>query len=686
MSAPDNPLLTQSSLPYQLPPFSRIKPEHFLPAFQIGAAEQLAQLAEIVSNTDPATFENVLIPLETAGTTLTRTVQVFYNLISSMATPVLQWVEGQLSPRLTAHQDEIYLNRALFERLSTVYATRNDAGLRAEQIRLVERYYSDFSRAGASLGADDAEILKAYNQQLAVLSTRFHQNLQAATEAAAVIVDDPAQCDGLSADDIAAAAAAADERGHHGKYLLTLILPTGQPILPRLNNRELRRRVHEASTSRASSGEHNNGPIAIEMAVLRAKRAALLGFSTHADYVAADGTASTSAKVDALLSQLVPPAVGNARAEAAILAELAAADGVEIAAWDWLYYSEKVRAVRFELDTEALRPYFELNAVLQKGVFFAAQALYGISFEPREDLAGYHDDVRVFEVKNESGEPLGLFLGDFFARETKRGGAWMNSLVDQSAITGLAPVIVNNLNITKPATGEPALLTIAEVKTLFHEFGHALHGLFSDVGYPRLSGTSVPRDFVEFPSQVNEMWQFWPEVLQNYARHVVTGEALDHAVIDRIRAAELWGEGFATAEYLGATLLDQAWHRITTDTVIENAQQFEAEALENAGLAMDMVPPRYRTTYFQHIFSGGYAAGYYAYIWAEILDAETVEWFKAHGGMTRANGDKFRSELLSVGGSRDPMAAVRSLLGREPEILPLLRRRGLMAKQPLTSP
>ncbi len=672
-----NPLLEESTLPYSLPAFSKVLPEHFLPAFEAGAAQELSQIENIVQDPESATFENTILELEQSGPILNRTIKLFHNLISSLAGPELREIEAVLSPKLTAHHDEIQLNPALFQRVRAVHEQRAQLCPDAESIRLVERYYLDFLRSGAALNEEQATELKDLNRRLSVLSTSFHQNLQADTEARAVIVDTAAELAGLSSQDVEAAAQAATDRGHDGKYLLTLILPTGQPILPRLDDRQLRQRVHQASVGRAGEGTYNNGPIAIEMAQLRARRANLLGYATHADYIAADGTAKTLANIDVLLTQLVAPAVANANKEAEVLREFAAKDGVELAAWDWLYYSEKVRAARFAVDTEALRPYFELNRVLQDGVFFAAEAVYGVTFQPREDLVGYHPDVRVFEVMDSDGHPLGLFLGDFFARETKRGGAWMNSLVDQSKLLNRRPIILNTLNVTKPVPGEAALLTLDEVGTLFHEFGHALHGLFSDVGYPRFSGTSVPRDFVEFPSQVNEMWQFWPEVVANYAQHTQTGEPLAAEIVQKVIDAQLWGEGFSTTEYLGATLLDQAWHRITVDTEISDAQEFEEQALRAAGLELELVPPRYRSTYFQHIFSGGYSAGYYSYIWAEVLDADTVDWFKSHGGMTRANGDTFREKLLSVGGSVDAMEAVVSILGRQPVIQPLLIRRGL---------
>jgi peptidyl-dipeptidase Dcp len=448
-------------------------------------------------------------------------------------------------------------------------------------------------------------------------------------------------------------------------------------VLTKLRNRDLRRRVFEASVARASSGEHDNRPVAVRIAQLRAERARLLGFDTHADLVLADSTARTTAAVDAMLGSMVPASVANAAAEAAVLAEAAALDGVEVAAWDWAFYSEHVRAERYAVDTTALRPYFELDRVLVDGVFHAAELLYGFRFTARPDLHGYHPDVRVWQVSDADGTEVGLYLGDFFAREGKRGGAWMSSFVRQSRLLGTRPVVVNNLNVSRAPAGQPTLLTLDEVNTLFHEFGHALHGLSSAVTYPRFSGTAVPRDFVEFPSQVNEMWALWPQVLGNYARHVETGEPLPSAVVEAIDAAALWGEGFGTLEYLAATLLDQAWHRLPPGAEINDPIAFEREALEKAGVASDLVPPRYRTTYFQHIFAGGYAAGYYSYIWSEVLDADTVEWFKENGGLRRENGDVFRSRLLSVGGSVDPLAAFRAVRGRAADPGPLLRRRGL---------
>jgi len=674
---PANPLSAPSTLPFELPPFADITLEHCRAALLAGMAEQRAEVEAIV--TDPAApgFENTVVALERSGELLHRAQAVFYNMSATLADDALRAVEREVSPLSAAHYDAIRLDPRLFARIDAVHAGRHDAGLDDESLRLVERYHLDFVLAGAQLDEAGREQLRDLNRQLSELSTTFGQNLQQATEAAGVLVTDVAQLDGLSAEEIAGAEQAARDRGHESGWLLTLRLPSGQPQMAKLRDRGLRERLHTASVTRASAGEHDNGPVAVQLAHLRAVSARLLGFDTHADLIAADQTAKTSAAVDALLATLVPPSVANAGKEAAVLAELAARDGIELAAWDWAFYSERVRAERYAVDTAALRPWFELDRVLVDGVFHAARLLYGFTFTARPDLVGYHPDVRVWEVSDASGAEVGLYLGDFSARDGKRGGAWMSSFVSQSELLGTRPVVYNNLNVTRAAPGQPTLLTLDEVTTLFHEFGHALHGLSSAVTYPRFSGTSVPRDFVEFPSQVNEMWALWPEVLAHYARHVETGEPLPQGDVDAIEAASLWGEGFGTLEYLGATLLDQAWHRITPDTVIDDPLEFERQALEAAGVASALVPPRYRTTYFQHVFAGGYSAGYYSYIWSEVLDADTVEWFRENGGLSRANGDVFRGRLLSKGGSVDPLGAFRAVRGRDADPGPLLRRRGL---------
>jgi peptidyl-dipeptidase Dcp len=676
--AADNPLFEPSSLPLQLPPFAVITLEHCREAVLAGMAEQRAEVAGIVGSPEPPTFENTVVALERSGRLLRRSAAVFHNLVSSTATDRLREIERELAPLESAHSDALRLDPALFARIDAVHAGRHEAGLDPEALRLVERYHLDFVLSGARLDDAGRARLSELNRELSELSTTFGQNLQLATKAAAVVVADPAELGGLSDEEVAAAARAAADRGTQG-FLLPLLLPTGQPLLAKLRDRGLRRRVFEASVGRAADGEHDNRPVAVRIARLRAERARLLGFATHADLVLADQTAGSTAAVDAMLGSMVGPSLANARAEAAALAEVAARDGVrELAPWDWAFYSERVRAERYAVDTAALRPWFELDRVLVDGVFAAAERLYGYRFTPRPELAGHHPDVRVWEVVDGAGEIVALYLGDYFAREGKRGGAWMSSFVTQSRLLGSRPVVVNTLNVTRGADGQPTLLTLDEVNTLFHEFGHALHGLSSAVTYPRFAGTSVPRDFVEFPSQVNEMWALWPEVLSSYARHVDTGEPLPAAVVGAIEAARLWGEGFATLEYLAATLLDQAWHRITPETDVGDPVEFERTALEAAGVAYDLVPPRYRTTYFQHVFAGGYAAGYYSYIWSEVLDADTVEWFRENGGLRRDNGDVFRERLLSVGGSVDPLEAFRAVRGRDADLTPLLRRRGLV--------
>ncbi|WP_051476845.1 M3 family metallopeptidase [Arthrobacter sp. Br18] len=666
-----NPFLTQSTLPYQLPPFENILDEHYLPAFNAGFAEHLEEIGAITANAEAATFDNTVLAFEQAGEVLDRVAGAFYNRSSAHATPAIQDLETEIAPRYAAHQDNIFLNRDLFQRLTSVSVE----GLDAEAERLVDEYRRSFIRAGAMLDDGAQKRLRELNTELSGLSTDYQQRLLKDTNASALLLDSAGELDGLSPDDISAAAGAADSAGHPGKYLVTLILPTAQPALENLTNRDVRRRLHEASVTRGfKPGDTNTLELASRMATLRAERAALLGFDNHAAAATDNQTARSLDAIMDRMHELAVPALRNARAEAT---ELEAEAGHGIEAWDWDFYSAKVRQRKYDVDLAALRPYFELERVLQDGIFYAANRLYGLTFTERSDLTGYHPEVRVWEVFEEDGSGLGLFLGDYYTRDTKNGGAWMNSLVEQSALNGTRAVVVNNLNIPKPAQGEPTLLTFDQVTTAFHEFGHALHGLFSDVTYPTFSGTSVPRDFVEYPSQVNEMWILWPDIVENYARHYQTGEPLPRETIERIVSARTWGEGFETTAYLGATLLDLAWHSIPAGTIVEDPLAFEEQALRDAGLDYAPIPPRYRTGYFKHIFAGGYAASYYAYIWSEVLDADTVEWFKSSGGLSRANGGHFRRELLSKGNSIDPLQAFRNFRGRDAEIAPLLKRRGL---------
>ncbi|TDP96649.1 M3 family metallopeptidase [Labedaea rhizosphaerae] len=676
----DNPFAAPSELPFGLPPFDRIQVEHYLPAVEAGLAEQAAEVRTIADDPAPATFDNTIVALERSGRLLDRVLFVLYNLASSDTTPQLQRIQAEIAPKIAAHRDAILLDQALFGRIKDLFERRDDLGLDAESGYLLERYHTDFLRSGAALDEAARDRLRELNQELSSLSTAFQEKLLAESNDLAVVVDDESELDGLSPDAIASAAEAATARGLSGKYLLTLILPSSQPALASLTNRSVRERVYKASVARGARGNENDtSSTLIRIAALRARKAAVLGHPHHASYVIADETAGSAEAALALLERLAPVAVANARVEAEELQRLLEQDvpGATLEAWDWAFYAERVRRERFAVDSAQLREYFELDRVLHDGVFFAATKLYGLTFTERTDLPVYHEGVRVFEVSDEDGSPIGLFLGDYHTRDAKRGGAWMNSYSDQSSLLGTLPVVVNNLNIPKPPAGEPTLMTFDEVTTAFHEFGHALHGLLSDVKYPKFTGTSVPRDFVEFPSQVNEMWMLWPEVLANYARHYKTGEPLPAELVEKLQASTQYGEGFATTEYLAAALLDQAWHRLGTEDVVEDVAQFEAAALEKAGVAVAAIPPRYRSTYFAHIFSGGYAAGYYSYIWSEVLDADTVEWFRANGGLRRENGDAFRRGLLSRGGSVPAMDAFRDVVGRDPEIGPLLQRRGL---------
>ena len=685
MTTPPNPFLEPSTLPYGMPPFAEIREEHFRPAFEAGIAEHLAEVRAIAGSTEPPTFENTLVALERSGRILDRVGHVFFTLTSSDSSPSTRELEAEIAPELAAHEDAIRLDSALYARIRAVHDARHDSGLDAESVYLVERYLAEFTIAGAGLDDDAKGLLRDLNRRLSVLTTRFESNLLEDTNDLAVVVDDVAELDGLGQGAIAAAAQAAADRGLEGKHLITLVLPTGHPYLSQLTDRGLRQRILEASLARGSRGNaHDNRPLVLEITRLRAERAALLGFPSHAAAVTADQTARTPEAVADMLGRLAPAAARNARAEAVELQrvidrtqEERGEPSFELAAWDWAFYSEKVRTERYDVDTERMRPYLEADRVLRDGVFRAATELYGVTFTERDDIVAYHPDARVFEVRDEDGSPVGLYVLDLHTRDSKRGGAWMNPLISQSALLDTPTVVLNNLNVPKPPAGQPTLLSYDETNTLFHEFGHALHGLFARVTYPRFAGTNVFRDFVEFPSQVNEMWMLWPEILGSYAVHHETGEPMPAELVAAVQASSAFNEGFLTSEYLGAALLDQAWHRIGVDDRIEDVDAFQAEALAAVGLDVPAVLPRYASSYFQHTFAGGYDAGYYSYIWSEVLDADTVEWFHENGGLTRANGDRFRSRLLGVGGSKDPLEAYRDFRGRDAVIEPLLERRGL---------
>jgi peptidyl-dipeptidase Dcp len=682
----DNPFASASTLPYGLPDHTRIREEHYRPALLAGMAQHRAELEAIATDPAEPTVENTLVALERAGRLLHRAATSFYNQASSDSTPGLDAVEEGVAPLMAEHHDATYLDARLFDRLEALHAAAEEGRLDLEPDTawLLHRTRTAFVRSGVRLDAAAQDRLRALNAEITSLETTFGRDLLAATNAAAVLVTDEDELDGMPDDARAAAALAAKERGHDDGWLVELQLPTRQAPLAMLRDRGLRERIFRASATRGGSdGPHDTRPTILRLVRLRAERAQLLGFEHHAAYVAADATAGSAQAVADILERLAPVAVANARAEAADLEAALVEDhpGATLQPWDWAFYAEQVRKERRSLDDAVLRPYLELERVLADGVFRAANELYGLTFAERHDLVGYHPDVRVFEVFDRDGSGLGLFLGDFWTRESKRGGAWMNNLVDQSTLLDEPPVVVNNLNIPKPPEGQPTLLTWDEVITAFHEFGHALHGLFSDVRYPSQSGTEVPRDFVEFPSQVNEMWAWDPSIVRAFALHHETGEPMPSEWVDTLLAARQDGEGFATTEYLAAALLDQAWYRLSPDEVPADpadVEPFEAAALERAGVAFAPVPPRYRTTYFNHVFGGGYSAGYYSYIWSEVLDADTVEWFRENGGLRRENGDTFRARLLSRGGSVDPLQAFRDLRGRDADIRPLLTRRGLL--------
>jgi peptidyl-dipeptidase Dcp len=682
-SSADNPFFAPSPLPFHYPAFDRISNDDYAPAFTRGIQENRREIEAIANSGEPATFENTIVAMERSGALLERVSRVFFAQAGTNTNETIQKVQADMAPRLAAHNDLILLDSKLFARVESIHRQLDTLALDAESRRLVERYYTDFVRAGAKLDDASKTRLKAINAEMATLATRFGQNLLKETNAAAVVVDTREQLRGLGDDAIGAAREAAESRKLEGKFVIPLKNTSGQPPLASLENRELRQQLMQASLERGSKGgEFDNREIVASMAKLRAERAAMLGYANHAAYVLEDETAGTVEAVNTLLAQLAKPAVANARAEAADIQKAIDAEGgkFKVSAADWAYYTEKVRKQKFDLDAEQLRPYFEMDNVLRNGVFYAANQLYGLSFKERKDLPVYLPDIRVFEVFNADGSHLALFLVDYYARSNKRGGAWASAYVAQSQLLGNTPVIANHLNVPKPAEGEPTLLTLEEVTTAFHEFGHALHGMFSNVKYPRFAGTAVPRDFVEYPSQVNEMWATWPAVLKNYAKHYKTGAPLPQDLLDKVEASEKFNQGFATTEYLGAALLDQAWHQITAAQApaAKDVLAFEAAALKRAGVDFAPVPPRYRSTYFSHIM-GGYSAGYYAYIWSEVLDANSVEWFKSHGGLTRANGDHFRKTLLSRGGSADALSLFRDFSGGEPDVQPLLERRGLTA-------
>lgn len=684
-----NPFAFKSVLPFELPPFADISDESFAPAFEAAFAEHREEIAAILVSGSP-TFENTLVALEKSGSYLARVAQVFFSKHSADTNPLIDQLHEEYSPKLSAHNDSIVLNPELFGRINYLFENMDRLDLDDESRWLVQRYHREYTLAGAALDAASREELQQLNEQLSVLEAKFSKNVMTEGNDLAVLVDSVADLAGLSDSEISAAGAAATERGLEGRYLIAMVNYSGHPLLASMRDRDLRKRVLEHELSRASRGnEHDNSDVLIRIAQLRAKRARLLGFASHAHAVTADETAGTPERVHQMLRRLVPAAIRNAKAEAALLQEQIDASqaalsqpSFDIEAWDWDYYAEKVRLAKYDVDTAAMRPYFELTRVLNDGVFYAAESLYGITFTARPDLVTYHPQAQAWEVKNLDGSPVGLFIGDFYARDNKHGGAWMNSFVDQNFLTGSLPIVLNNLNIPKPPPGESTLLTLDEVTTLFHEFGHALHGLFSRVTYPHFSGTAVQRDFVEFPSQVNEMWILWPEVVANYARHYETDAPMPQRWIDSLKASRIFNEGFGTTSYLAAAILDLAWHELTVEEADAltgaDVAAFEAKVISDYGLDFAPVPVRYRSCYFSHVFSGGYSAGYYGYIWSEVLDADTELWFKSNGGLTPENGGRFRDLLLARGGSEDALTMYRGFRGSDARIEPLLERRGLL--------
>ena len=670
-----NPLLTKSPLPYELPDFANIKDEHYLPAFENAVAEHNKELAAIKAQPE-VSFENTLVAMERSGDLLQSLMMVFYNKTASDTNKTLQEVEAELAPRLSKHLDSIRLDPALFARLVELETKKTELGLTGEDLRLLEKYLEDFRFAGAELTEAQRNRVSEINEQLASLSAEFDRLLLDDSNDLAIHLEDDSRLKGLSPEEIASCKQAAEDRQLSG-YVIPLLNYSGHPLLAKLEDRSLRQEILERTLSRGSrDNEHNTSGVIKQLLTLRKEKASLFGFASYAEHVTSQQTAKSPSRIHEVLRNIAPRAVANAERERQLLQQLMSIElpGETLRAWDWDRYLEQLRARDYDVDTGVLKPYFELRSVLEDGVFYAAGRLFGLKFVRREDLVGYHPDNWVYEVFYEDGTTCGLYIFDPYARPSKSGGAWMNNLIDQSHLLGKKPIVVNNMNIPKPAQGQVAQMTFDEVNTLFHEFGHTLHGILSDVKYPRFSGTNVERDFVEFPSQVNEMWMLWPEVLENYAKHHQTGEKLGRDWIEKLNKLEAFNQGFETTHYLQAAILDLALHE---SDVPEDLVGFETNAIADYGLTHEAVPTRYRTNYFAHIFGGGYAAGYYGYIWSEVLDADSVNWFKENGGLTKENGQRFADLLLARGGSRDSMQMARDFLGREPSIEPLLVRRGL---------
>lgn len=668
----ENPLLQKSTLEYFAPDFTKIKDVHFRPALLKGMELQAERVKAISENTEAPSFDNTIIALEKSGEELGRARSVFGALSSAHTNDTIKNIQRDLSPKFAEHYDAIYLNNNLFERIKILYNQRETLGLDTESLRLLAYYYDEFVIQGANLSQTDKETLKKYNSELASLQTKFNQDLLDANNASAQFFTNVEVLDGLTEEQL-------KDFETDGKWKLPLLNTTQQPLLVSLKNRDTRKQLFEASINRGTSGEYSTINTVKQIVKLRAQKAKLLGFNNYAEWSLQQTMVKTPENIYRFFENLVPASVAKAKEEAKeIQAQINKTGGkFTLEPYDWNFYAEQVRKEKFDLDESQIKPFFELKSVLEKGVFFAATKLYGITFKERKDIPVYHPDVVVYELFEENGSKLGLFYGDFFARETKKGGAWMGSFVSQSKLMGTKPVIYNVCNYTKPANGAPALLSYDEVETLFHEFGHALHGFFANQQYKSLSGTAVARDFVELPSQFNENWALYPEVLKNYAIHYKTGEVIPQELIDKIKKAETFNQGYSFTEVLAAANLDLKWHTISADTTIDDVVTFEKQALEATKLFLNEVPPRYRSNYFAHIFGGGYAAGYYSYQWTEMLHHDAYNWFEENGGMTRANGQRFRDMILSRGNTLDYEKMYLNFRGKAPSIEPLLKARGL---------
>lgn len=680
---PENPFYAPSTLPFHAPPFDKIKDPDYQPAIEAGMAQQEKEILEIANNPAAPTFDNTLVAMEKTGRLLNRAQAAFDAVTGADTNPYLENVQTALAPKQAAHHDAIYLNEKLFARVRTIYNERASLHLDPESLRLVEITYDRFVHAGAALSEADRERLSKLNEEESKLEDAFSRGLLNDTKRAAFVTTDRAALAGLSDAQIEAAAEAAKAR-HVPGYVITLQNTTQQPVLAELTDRATRKAIFEKSWTRAEQTEGDLRPIVARLAQLRAQKAKLLGFPDYAAWKLEDQMAKDPTAVLKFLNELIPPATEKAKREAADIQSVIGADAAKQGAkafqlepWDWEYYAEQVRKAKYDLDEAQVKPYFEIGNVLENGVFYAAHQLYGLSFKERKDIPVWNPDVRVFEVYDADGKPLALFYCDYFKRDNKNGGAWMSSFVDQSRLLGNLPVVYNIANFPKPAPGQPALISVDDVKTMFHEFGHALHGMLSNVEYPSLSGTDVPRDFVEFPSQFNEHWAMYPEVFQHYARDYKTGAPMPAELEAKIRKAQKFNQGYELTELLAASMLDMAWHTLPADAPLENVDAFEKEALQKAHVDLAAVPPRYRSTYFLHIWANGYSAGYYAYQWTEMLDDDAYQWFEENGGLTRANGDRFRKMVLSKGNTEDLSQLYAAWRGRAPEIGAMLTERGL---------